>query len=486
MLLLISMLLQLSICWGCGLFLQTDASRNKLTALSIPQTRLGSDDALHIVRQLDRMQKNANGQLELQSVAEHLRRADIYMRNRAFEEGRQHLSVVLQNHPNDPAEPSALFSMGRSLYQQRLYTEALPHFEKLARGYTQYKEGRDGYYYIAPTLLRMGRLSEAAARYQSYIERFPLGERINDAYLNTIDTLREAGEHDKALLWVDKTRQKYSSGPTSINALFAKLRLYVSRSEWAKVDAVADDLLRTGLPSGISTSRSEILFLKAYGLEQSSKFSEAARTYQSLTDGVESYYGILAADRLLSNSKLASTSVAQKKQATYRRDALANSSQYPAPYKETILLHARKRKVDPRLILAIMKQESGFRPAIKSPAAARGLLQLTFDTAMKYTRPLGITNLKEQDLYRPETSIMIGTYYIRELFDLFPDRPDVVAASYNGGEDNALRWLNRATHRDPGIFSAEVGFAETKDYVFKVISNYRAYKLLYSERLERY
>ncbi len=58
-----------------------------------------------------------------------------------------------------------------------------------------------------------------------------------------------------------------------------------------------------------------------------------------------------------------------------------------------------------------------------------------------------------------------------------------VAASYNGGEDNASRWLNRTKPKDPGIFTAEIGFAETKNYVFKVMTNYRMYKALYDENL---
>ena len=57
------------------------------------------------------------------------------------------------------------------------------------------------------------------------------------------------------------------------------------------------------------------------------------------------------------------------------------------------------------------------------------------------------------------------------------------AASYNGGEDNAARWLNRTKPKDPGIFVSEIGFAETKNYVFKVMTNMRIYRELYDENL---
>jgi soluble lytic murein transglycosylase len=132
-----------------------------------------------------------------------------------------------------------------------------------------------------------------------------------------------------------------------------------------------------------------------------------------------------------------------------------------------------------------MRIESGFRPNVKSPAAARGLLQFTPDTALKYTTRVGLRDFREDDLYKPSVSILLGSEYLAELFELFPRLPEAVAASYNGGEDNAARWLKRSKQNDPGLFAAEVGFAETKDYVFKVIAGYRAYKVLYTEDLRR-
>ena len=62
---------------------------------------------------------------------------------------------------------------------------------------------------------------------------------------------------------------------------------------------------------------------------------------------------------------------------------------------------------------------------------------------------------------------------------------EAVAASYNGGEDNVARWVTRARHKDPGVFTSEIGFEETKGYVQKVMSNYRVYTQLYTQDLMR-
>ncbi len=68
---------------------------------------------------------------------------------------------------------------------------------------------------------------------------------------------------------------------------------------------------------------------------------------------------------------------------------------------------------------------------------------------------------------------------------MFPGNLEAVAASYNGGEDNIARWVKRAKQNDPGVFTAEVGFDETKGYVQKVMANYRAYRELYNPNLIR-
>ncbi len=67
---------------------------------------------------------------------------------------------------------------------------------------------------------------------------------------------------------------------------------------------------------------------------------------------------------------------------------------------------------------------------------------------------------------------------------MFAGLPEAIAASYNGGEDNVVRWLGRSNQNDAGVFAAEVGFTESKNYVFKVMSYYRAYRQLYDSNLK--
>jgi soluble lytic murein transglycosylase len=158
---------------------------------------------------------------------------------------------------------------------------------------------------------------------------------------------------------------------------------------------------------------------------------------------------------------------------------------YPAPYQSSLLKLAPPRNVDPRFLLSIMRQESRFKPEIKSYAAARGLMQFISATADKIATQLGKENFKQDELYNPDTAVRFGSQYLSNLFALFPQKPEAVAASYNGGEDNMARWLARSRSSDAARYVPEIAFAQSKDYVFKVLANYRVYQTLYDERLQR-
>jgi soluble lytic murein transglycosylase len=201
--------------------------------------------------------------------------------------------------------------------------------------------------------------------------------------------------------------------------------------------------------------------------------------------GIDSYYGWLANDRLATIADNKRQALVNDRMNRNESQAAAVADRYPAPYRQVIISAAKGRKLDPRFVLAIIKQESVFRPLAKSAAGARGLLQLTIDAAQKYATNAGLADIQESQLYQPETSIRLGSEYLGQLLAMFPTLPEAVAASYNGGEDNVARWVKRAKQQDPGVFTAEVGFDETKTYVQKVMNNYRVYRQLYTADLIR-
>lgn len=443
-----------------------------------------SDDALSTARRLDAQGRGADGQLAQLAPQEHMRRAAVYLANRAFVEARAHWQALIGHYPTDPNVPAALFGMGRSFYVERAYAEALPFFERLGRDFAGQKEGREGYYYVAATLLRLGRPADAAAQYVAYANRFPTGERIENAYLNAIDSYREAGQPAEAIRWIAFTRDKFKGTATDTNALFARLRLDVAGSDWASAVRTADELRALNFQPGVATTKDEVAYLRAYSLEHQKQTAQAVAAYQGIADRAASYYGALATEHLRDLGGAAKRTAATRA-AAVNKEIATLAGAYPVPFRDVLLKAVKGRNLDARLVLAVMRTESSYNPRARSQAGARGLLQLTIDAAQKYGAGAGLPSVTEDDLYRPEVNIPVGVEYLAMLARMFPNLPEAVAASYNGGEDNVARWVKRATHKDPGIFAAEVGFAESKDYVFKVITAYRIYKQLYTADLRR-
>lgn len=457
------------------------ANNNFLNRVAIYQS--AGESSLTAIRKSDAATRDNSGEVARLTPAEHMRRASIYMTNRAFEEARAHWQAVITSYPHDPRVPEALLGIGRSYFQSKNYEQAYADFNKLADSYPSTKEGREGLNFSAASLLRMERFTEAASRYKEYVARFPNGERIDTAHLNVIDTLREAKQSAEALEWVAKTRQRFAGTPTETNAIFAALRLYVAEGNWQQAVDAANQLASRSFSRAVSTSPSEVAYLKAFSLEQSGRKEEAFTAYLGIPDGIGSYYGWLATQHLkrLANKNQIDVVAAREMRVNSAISNLVDT--YPAPYRPAILRSAKARNIDPRFMLALIRQESVFRPTAKSPAGARGLLQLTLDAAQKYAPAAGIRLVQETQLYSPDTSITLGAEYLQELSQLFPQMLEPVAASYNGGEDNVARWLKRAEQKDPGVFTSEIGFDETKDYVQKVMSNYRVYTILYTSEL---
>lgn len=439
-----------------------------------------NDATLAKVIAQDKTSRNINGKLNTLTIGEHLYRADVYMSNRQFVNAREHWEKVLENYPDDASIPKALFGMGRSNMWERNYETAIIWFDKLVKNHPSTFDGQEGLAFKGACYVRISKNIEAAQTYEQYTAMFPSGKRIESSYLNIIDAYREAGKYDLANQWVDKTRQRFRGKNTETNALHARLRMEVYRQSWNSVITATNELLRLNNFGGSMAYQNEVQFIKAYALEKSGQKTNAMSAYSAIPASATSYYGTLATERIMA---LGGNGSGREMQA--KTESLKIAKGFPIMYRAELLKYAKSRGIDPRFVLAIMKQESSFKANAKSPAAARGLLQLTYDTALKYNKKAGFPKMTANDLYRPNINIAIGSVYIEELKDEFGGLYEAIAASYNGGEDNALRWLDRSKPKEPAIFASEIGFSESKQYVFKVMGNYQVYQQLYTADLLR-
>jgi len=150
---------------------------------------------------------------------------------------------------------------------------------------------------------------------------------------------------------------------------------------------------------------------------------------------------------------------------------------YPRPYSELVGDAERERLFPRGLLWSIMRQESGFRPAVRSPVGAVGLLQLMPTTAEKAAAELG-ERLDPAVLTRADTSVRLGAFYLRKLIDTFQGSVPLALAAYNAGPQAAHRWLAGSEGLALDLFVARIPYDETRGYVERVMANWARYAYL--------
>ena len=152
---------------------------------------------------------------------------------------------------------------------------------------------------------------------------------------------------------------------------------------------------------------------------------------------------------------------------------------YPRPYEKTVLAAGRSFDVSPELLWAVMRQESGYDPAVTSYVGAMGLMQLMPGTAKGEAQRLKVP-LK--DAYHVDTNILLGAAHLAGHLKRFGEPAKAVAA-YNAGGGSVSRWEGRGRNLEEWI--ENIPFLETNDYVRRVLGNWDMYRLIYGDSPRR-
>jgi soluble lytic murein transglycosylase len=138
-------------------------------------------------------------------------------------------------------------------------------------------------------------------------------------------------------------------------------------------------------------------------------------------------------------------------------------------------------RVDPALVWAIMREESGFRPGVMSSAGAMGLLQLMPETARRTAARMGAAALEDSEmLFAPATNIALGSAYLDYLAERFPGQTSAVIASYNAGPAAVASWRKGAPEKiEDDVWVEEIPYAQTRSYVRRVLRSLHAYRRFY-------
>lgn len=151
---------------------------------------------------------------------------------------------------------------------------------------------------------------------------------------------------------------------------------------------------------------------------------------------------------------------------------------YPYPYKQIVEKYSSSYGVDPLLVIAVIREESHFKPKSNSHKGAVGLMQLMPETAKDIAAWLN-ENYEDVNLNKPEDNIRYGTWYLSSLNKQFSENTTLVLAAYNAGGGRVNSWLKTSPQDFDEYLIEDIPFRETREYVIKVLNSYEKYAELY-------
>lgn len=159
------------------------------------------------------------------------------------------------------------------------------------------------------------------------------------------------------------------------------------------------------------------------------------------------------------------------------REVIDWKQRFPMPFQETVVAKAQSIGLDPAYVYGLIRQESRFIMDARSHVGASGLMQVMPATAKWTAKKIGMTDFKPHMINDHDVNITIGTSYLKLALDDFDGSMALAAAGYNAGPGRPRNWRNGPV-LDGAIWAENVPFAETRDYVKKVLSNTTNYAAL--------
>lgn len=155
---------------------------------------------------------------------------------------------------------------------------------------------------------------------------------------------------------------------------------------------------------------------------------------------------------------------------------------YLAPFRDVVAPEAEAQRLDPAWVYGLMRQESRFVVSANSAVGARGLMQVMPATAKWVAKKIKLVDFRPHRAAEMDINVRLGTSYLKMVLDALDDQPVLASAAYNAGPGRARRWRGEEA-LEGAIYAETIPFAETRDYVKKVMSNTLYYNALFGGRM---
>ena len=424
--------------------------------------------------------------------------ANVYKSQGRIQKAATALQTVAERNPGSA---QALYRWARLLWNADHDSQALPLFQSLAKKFPRHGLAAEALYAIGRIYQARSDNAQATKAYQALAQRFRSHKLARDGRWRQGWMAYQKGDVAQAEQHFANLARSAPKTAEGESALYWQARMLQHQSQHKKAVELYRKLIQNNTNSYYALWAEKRLGHKPPPLKPS-----PALTAQRprLSSKLQRYYersqelrqlGLLDAARY----ELDRVREAAPRKARYTRFFIAEYSQvegyndalrlaqgfssstrqpydFPRAYWETLQAHAQDKQLDPYLVLALMRQESLFDADAVSPARAYGLMQLLPATAASVAQQPSGEGLRLTD---PQVNITLGTSYLRQLLSRYDGNIIMALAGYNAGEKAVDKWRARAPNVEADEFVENISYRETRNYVKKVLRNYRTYLRLY-------
>jgi len=424
--------------------------------------------------------------------------AQILFKTRRYDEAEQVFSKLVTSE-NPEFSRESVYWLARILDKKGLEPEALLSYLKFADGFPRAGLADDALFLAALCKKGQGDQSGAVIILDRLIAQYPSSNYLHRAmwekawlyYLtkdsqNAAESLKQLlaipAYREKSLYWLGKVGQ--ASGEkelanTSFSSLakefpFGFYTLHFKKETGQKNEQIpaldSDFISSLPVPSGYERvkalislgmyeeARSELVAIRNKGVDKSLMIG-IARLYWEIGDY---------------RSGLACFPSAQG------GNPAALGFSYPMAYKETIASYSTEYGIPEYLAHSIIRAESNFSPTVLSPVGAVGLMQLMPATAKSLVKGKS-RELNTFQLTTPDLNIRLGLKHLKNLLVRYNGNLVPAIAAYNSGATPVDRWLKLSTAALNDEFIENIPYAETREYVKKVLANVEIYNSMYNQ-----
>ncbi len=400
-------------------------------------------------------------------------------------------------YAQSPSYADALFTAGNFCLNQADWTNAAQYYKTLLDAFPQTASARTAGWRMAWAYYQAKDLDSARRALRDYLTRYPDSLQSPAAiyWLGRIAEAQNRAEDARALY--DLIRKRFVH---NYYALQAAQRMWAlpsrTSSEGQPAEAAAEspvaDLTASIPPPQLPEAALCVADAPA-GLAQPAVTLQAL----SLTDLALDYLRTTLAEHPSAIDLRLSLSRLEAAQGNTNRALLAMARAvpeypeveftalpreiwgllYPRPYWALVQRYARLNRLDPYLVMGLIRQESGFDPHATSGADARGLMQLLPKTATRSHRARTLRVVGRR-LYSPAYNVRLGCAYLRDMLKEFDGRAELALAAYNAGDFRVKDWMSKFSSEESATFLESIPFSVTRVYVEAVLRDAAVYREL--------